>query len=181
MLLASFALTCGLGLLEVSYPGFAARAGQPPWGGLLIAVNSLGSAVGGIAYGGMHPRAPLARQLRVLLAMLVVPIAVHALLTSLIWMLPLAFVAGLLIAPTFTICSMLVSQHAPARYATEAFTWLTTGIVAGIGAGMAVGGWLVELRGPALAFAASAACIVVSAMVAFAVRSPATKAAELPT
>jgi predicted MFS family arabinose efflux permease len=124
---------------------------------------------------------PLPRQVRVLLALLALPVALHAFVADVIWMVPLAFVAGLLIAPSFAIFSMLVSQHAPARHATEAFTWLTTGIVAGIGAGMAAGGWLIELRGPAFAFAASAICILGGALVALAVRAPDTTGSELRT
>jgi hypothetical protein len=34
-----------------------------------------------------------------------------------------AFGAGALIAPALVIVSMLVSDHAPPQYATEAFTW----------------------------------------------------------
>ncbi len=167
---SNFALTCGLGLLEVSYPGFAARIGQPALGGILIAVNSLGSAAGGVAYGGLHVPMPLERQLRALLTMLALPVALHAAIGTFALLLPLAFVAGLLIAPSFTIFSMLVAQHAPARYATEAFTWATSGIVAGIGAGMAVGGIIIERDGPALAFLASAGAVAVAGLLAACLR-----------
>ncbi|MEP7205617.1 MAG: MFS transporter [Casimicrobiaceae bacterium] len=167
---SNFALTCGLGLLEVSYPGFAARSGQPALGGVLIAVNSLGSAAGGVAYGGMHLARPLPHQLRALLIALAVPLVLHAFIGSFGWLLPLAFVAGLLIAPSFAIFSMLVAQHAPPRYATEAFTWATTGIVAGIGTGMAIGGTLIEQGGPTVAFLASAASVLVAGLLATLVR-----------
>jgi predicted MFS family arabinose efflux permease len=58
-----------------------------------------------------------------------------------------------------------VTQQAPARYATEAVTWMSTCIVIGIGAGMAVGGQLVEAVGPWAAFAAGAAAVVLSALI----------------
>lgn len=167
---SNFALTFGLGLLEVGYPGFAARAGAPALGGVLIAVNSLGSAVGGIAYGGLHLHTRVERQLPWLLALLAVPIALHSLIQSVVLLAPLAFVAGLMIAPSFTIFSMLVSHHAPARYATEAFTWSTTGIVAGIGAGMAAGGSIIEHSGPPAAFVVSAGGALVAAALAAQVR-----------
>jgi predicted MFS family arabinose efflux permease len=38
----------------------------------------------------------------------------------------------------------MVSRLAPAKYATEAFTWSATFIVCGLGAGMALGGTLSE-------------------------------------
>ncbi|HZQ62182.1 MAG TPA: MFS transporter [Casimicrobiaceae bacterium] len=167
----NFALTFGLGLLEVAYPGFSARLDRPAMGGVLIAVNSIGSAIGGIAYGGLHLAPSPERQLRYGLALLSLPIALHALTTSFAVMLPLALVSGLMVAPSFTIVSMLVSQHAPARYATEAFTWSSTGIVAGIGAGMAAGGTIIERVGPASAFVLSAAAMLVAALIASGVRA----------
>jgi F0F1-type ATP synthase assembly protein I len=55
-----------------------------------------------------------------------------------------AFFAGATIAPSIAAQSLLVARMAPAKYATEAFTWSSTFIVSGIGVGMAVGGWLTE-------------------------------------
>ena len=67
-----------------------------------------------------------------------------------------AFVAGLCIAPALTIVTLLVSSYAPSRYATEAFTWSATCIVSGIGAGNALGGYLIEHFGSSATFATSA-------------------------
>ena len=39
---------------------------------------------------------------------------------------PLAFMMGLLIAPSLTALTLLVTRRAPARHATEAFTWMST-------------------------------------------------------
>ena len=51
----------------------------------------------------------------------------------------------------------LVSRLAPPKYATEAFTWSSTFIVSGLGAGMAVGGYLAEHAGlPTMFLSASA-------------------------
>ena len=72
----TFLLTCSLGLLEIGYPGFAAHARRPPLAGvLLIASNSIGSAIGGLVYGGLHVALPHERQLRRVLAPLVLPLA----------------------------------------------------------------------------------------------------------
>lgn len=140
------------GLLEIGYPGFATQAGVPAYGGMLIAINSIGSAAGGIAYGGLALRSPVERQLTWMLALLALPIALHALVAS-PWLLALpAIVAGLLVAPSISAVSILVATHAPARHATEAFTWQMTAIVSGVGAGMAVGGALVDRYGPSATF-----------------------------
>jgi len=56
-----------------------------------------------------------------------------------------------------------VSSYAPARYATEAFTWSATCIVSGIGAGNALGGYLLERFQVSLVFGTSAAVALLAA------------------
>ena len=165
---STFLLTVAFGLLEVAYPGFAATVQRPPLAGILLAVNSLGSAAGGLVYGALHVKAARERQLRVSIALLVLPLALQGLIDSAAPLALLAFVAGLCIAPTFTIVTLLVSSYAPARYATEAFTWSATCIVSGIGAGNALGGVLLERHGPALVFGASGAAALLAATCAVA-------------
>jgi MFS family permease len=159
----TFLLTMSLGLLEISYPGFAATAGNVALAGVLLAINSAGSAIGGLLYGGLHIMHPPERQLRSLLAIIAVPIALHAVISSAAWLGLAAFVAGLCIAPALTIVTLLVSSYAPARYATEAFTWSATCIVSGIGAGNALGGFLLERVEVPAVFAASAAVALLAA------------------
>lgn len=161
----TFALTTAFGALEVGYPAFGRASGTDSWGPVLIAVNSIGSALGGLVYGGITFRWPLARVLPWLMATMALPIALHLPVASPWLLAPLAFVAGALIAPAMTTVSLLVSTLAPARYATEAFTWSSTAIVLGVGTGMAAGGALVERFGPAGAFGlAVAAALVASAL-----------------
>ena len=167
---ATFALTLAFGALEVAYPGFATERASAAWGPALIAVNSVGSALGGLAYGGLHLAMPVERQLPRLMGLLAVPIAVHVLVDSPWSMLPLAFVAGMMIAPSMTGATLLVSRHAPRDYITEAFTWSSTAIVTGIGAGMTAGGALVERFGAKSAFALAAASALVAAMLALGLR-----------
>jgi len=170
----TMALTFAFGLLEVGYPGFAVLLGFPALGGVLIAINSMGSALGGTAYGGLHIALPVSRQLPVLLLTMALPVAAHAFVTSPWLLAPLALLAGLLIAPSITALIMLVTHNAPMRYATEAFTWSTTCIVSGVGAGTAVGGQLIEHAGPRAAFALAAASTVVAALLALPLARAAT-------
>jgi predicted MFS family arabinose efflux permease len=65
-----------------------------------------------------------------------------------------------------TSVSLLISTLAPARYATEAFTWSSTAIVTGIGVGMAIAGALVERFGPNGAFAFAVATALAGAAIA---------------
>lgn len=173
---ATFGLTLCFGLLEVGYPAFATALAMPAVGGILLAVNSLGSAVGGMLYGGMRFRAPVERQFAAAMGLMAVPLFLHAL-----WLEPLvfgvvAFFAGALIAPSITAQSVLVSRLAPALYATEAFTWSSTFIVSGIGAGVAVGGHLVETAGLRTAFATGGFIMAAMALLMlFAFPSPALR------
>lgn len=157
-------LAAALGLIEVGYPGFATFAGEPPLAGILLALNAAGSAVGGLVYGGLHVAPPLEAQLRRLLALVAAALALQALVHTPLVLMAFAFIAGISIAPTLTVTSMLIASAAPARYATEAFTWASTSIVAGLGAGNAAGGALLQHFGPAPVFAASAAVAAVAAL-----------------
>ena len=166
---ATFGFATAVGLLEVGYPGYATALGLPALGGLLLAVNSMGSATGGALYGGLHFKAPVERQFAATMALMVVPLFLHAIVGPVALFAVVAFFAGALIAPMITAQSVLVSRLAPSHYATEAFTWSSSCIVSGIGAGMALGGHLVEGPGARAAFAAGAAIVAAMALLALAI------------
>ena len=169
------ALTFMFGMIEVGYPGFATGLGAPALGGVLLAFCSIGSAVGGLAYGGMHFSAPVERQLSRFLLAMVPPLALQAWVSS-AWLFALfAFACGLLIAPSLTALTLLVTRRAPERYATEAFTWLSTCVVTGIGAGMAAAGQLVETAGAWAAFAAAAAACFIATVLSLSLRGRARR------
>ncbi|HEY2817377.1 MAG TPA: MFS transporter [Casimicrobiaceae bacterium] len=167
---ATFFFTFALGLLEIGYPGFAASIGSTPFAGVLLAVNSAGSAVGGLVYGAMHIGAAVDRLASRLLALIVLPLALHAMTGSPGVLVALAFTAGLLIAPVFVVFTTLVTSNAPSRYATEAFTWSSTCIVGGVSAGNALGGRLLETYGYSVVFAVSAGVALVAALLALGTR-----------
>ncbi|HEY3177560.1 MAG TPA: MFS transporter [Casimicrobiaceae bacterium] len=163
---STFLFTFSLGLLEIGYPGFATALGVPALSGVLLGLNSLGSAIGGLAYGALHLNFAVDRLAPKLLALMVLPVALQA-MTDSPWMLcALAFIAGLLIAPVFTVFATLITTNAPSRYATEAFTWSSTCIISGVGAGNALGGRLLETSGPAVTFALSAVLALGAALCA---------------
>lgn len=144
LLVVTFGLATAFGLLEVGYPALATSLSLPALAGVLLAVNSVGSAVGGAVYGVMRINMPLERQFGILLGMMVLPLLLHAWVSQLLLLGIIAFIAGATIAPSIAAQSILVSRLAPQKYATEAFTWSSTFIVSGIGAGMASGGALAE-------------------------------------
>ena len=169
--MASFGLTTCFGLLEVGYPAYATALATPALGGVLLSINSLGSALGGAIFGGLHLRAPVERQFACVLGLMAIPVFLHTVVSGTPAFATVAFFAGALIAPSIASQSVLISRLAPAQYATEAFTWSSTFIVSGLGAGMALGGFLVETTGLRSAFATGAAIVAAMAAIGLAVTS----------
>jgi MFS family permease len=151
----TFGLTLSFGLLEVGYPAYAAHIHWVAFGGILLALNALGSGVGGFIYGALHSTRPLERQFTIALAIMAVPLFLHGPVERHVLFGVLAFVSGLMIAPALTAQTLLITRIAPPKYATEAFTWSSTFIVTGIGLGMAVGGTLAEALHPKAPFIAA--------------------------
>ena len=145
LFVVTFGLTFSFGILEVGYPAFATYLGLPVLAGVLLGVNSLGSAIGGAIYGVLHLKVPLERQFAIALCIMAVPFLLHWWVDQIFIFGVIAFFAGTLIAPALTAQTLLITRIAPNKYATEAFTWSATFIVSGIGIGMAAGGAVAEL------------------------------------
>ncbi|MBK6980490.1 MAG: MFS transporter [Betaproteobacteria bacterium] len=183
---ATFGLATGIGFLEVGYPGYATALSAPALGGVFLSLSSLGSAIGGALFGGLALRAAIERQFAAAAALMTVPLALHYTLDATAAFAFVAFLAGALIAPCIACQSVLVSRLAPPRFITEAFTWSSTFIVAGLGAGMASGGWLIEAAGAKVPFLASAAAMGAVSLGALAMlrasgrREPQTGGAKSP-
>lgn len=149
------------GLLEIGITAYATENGGAALAGVLLGLMSAGSALGGIAYGSRSWHFPLARQFALMLAVMAGGLA----LLSLRWQ-PLPFaalsvLAGVVMAPALIIQSMLVARTARPEHSTEAFTWSTSALLAGIGIGLAAGGGLLEVfpSSAALAVAAGSALL----------------------
>jgi MFS family permease len=154
------------GLVEIGVTAYAAEAGNPALAGILLGLMSVGSAVGGLAYGSRSWRLALPQQFAVTLWLLGIGVALLAIPMN-GWLFALVSIAaGIVMAPTLTIQSMLVARIASPEHLTEAFTWSTTGLLAGVGIGMAAGGWFVELWGSTAAFGAGAIVAVSAGVLA---------------
>jgi predicted MFS family arabinose efflux permease len=165
LFILTFGLTFCFGLMEVGYPAYATSIALPAFGGVLLTINSLGSAIGGAVYGGVHVRMSMERQFTWLLAFMVAPLALHGLVDQRTPFAMVAFLAGATIAPAIAAQNLLVARLAPPHYATEAFTWSATFIVCGLGAGMAAGGAIAEgisARAPFLFGAATIAAMALA-------------------
>lgn len=144
------------GLVEIGTTAYAAEADNPALAGLLLGIMSIGSAAGGLVYGSRSWRLPLARQFPLMLGVMGLGVAPLALLASAPAFALWCLAAGVAMAPALIMQSMLVARISLPQHSTEAFTWSSTGLLAGVGLGLTLGGVLLEYaRSPAV-FAAAA-------------------------
>jgi predicted MFS family arabinose efflux permease len=109
------------GFLEIGLTAYAIERADAALAGVLLGLMSAGSALGSLAYGSRAWHFLLARQFTAL-----------------------SVVAGIAIAPALIIQSMLVTKTALPEHSTEAFTWTTSALLAGVGIGLAAGGMMLE-------------------------------------
>lgn len=159
-----------IGALEVTLPAFGDEHGSASWGGVLLAIWSLGSAAAGFAYGLRARRGTLAdAHLRLTLLM---PLAFVPMLLapSVLAMAVLVLPAGLFIAPLIATRNELAQQTAPPGTKTEALTWPVTALVSGVAFGAAAGGALIDGSGWRSAVVAAVLAAALAGLVALARR-----------
>lgn len=144
------------GLVEIGTTAFATETGGPALAGILLGIMSIGSAAGGLVYGSRSWRLPLARQFPLMLAIMGLGVAPLAWLSQ-TWAFGLwCLAAGIAMAPALIMQSMLVAKNSRPEHSTEAFTWSSTGLLAGVGLGLTLGGALLDYAKSPAVFAAAA-------------------------
>lgn len=146
-LVLSFLFAIGIGLNEISLPGFANTSGIPAHVGWFYAAMSVPSAIAGFAYGTHHIQWPLNRQIMLGGLWLAVGSLLMA-FSGAVWTFMLACaITGLAFGPMITALSLQLGKLSPSHYSTEAFTWSTTLFMIGLGIGFSVGGGMIETFG----------------------------------
>ena len=159
-----------LGAIEITLPAYGEARGAAAWAGLLLGVHALGSAAGGLIYGGRSRRRKLHDSYVRLAALLPLGFLPLAAVTPVPAMALLLFAAGAVIAPLLATGYQLVGDVAPAGMITEAYTWSVTALVTGVAAGSAVTGALVEGAGWRSGFVVAVAAATMAAVAAVARR-----------
>ncbi|MEJ2174222.1 MAG: MFS transporter [bacterium] len=154
------------GLVDIGVASYAIAARQPALAGVILGVMSIGSAAGGLAYGSRSWHLPLARQFSLALIIMGVSIAPMALIANPSLLAFMALLSGLTMAPPLIIQSTMVAKTMPTSQMAEAFTWVTTAMLCGVGLGFAFGGAVVEARGAAAAFVLAAGITVLMGVAA---------------
>jgi MFS family permease len=159
-----------IGALDVGLPALAAHLNVPSAAGVLLAMLSVGSMAGGLLYGARAWRVPLHTRQEALMAAAALMCVPLLLAGSLPGAILLTMLAGVTCAPVLSCQYALVEVLAPEGSAAEAFNWHTAALVAGIAAGTAAGGALVEGLGVSAAFLLASGAMVLGALSAVAWR-----------
>ena len=140
VLVAAFLLAgMAIGAIEVAVPALLDETGQRDLTGLLFGFWGIGSMAAGFAVGRAGPGNNPPRRLALLLIVWGAAHAAVGLGTAPLSIALLLLVAGSAIAPTFVCENGMLDKLAPRGTLTEAFTWIATGLTAGIAAGSASG------------------------------------------
>lgn len=122
--------------------------------GLVLAVFSIGSLAGGLAFGHI-PIGPWAMARRMGIFTLGLLLALISL--NVWWLGGTLFLAGIGIAPALAVLFAMTSASVKFSETAEAYGWIGTGQLIGAAAGSAVAGFLIDGVGPQGAYMAAAA------------------------
>lgn len=152
VVVASAALGAVFGAMELVVVAFAKAAGVPGWTGFIVMAWGVGSLTAGVLTGAVVWKVSPTRRLRVgalLLACSVVPLPFvhHPLVVA-----ALLLVSGLFISPTLIAGLAVTESSVPPRRLTEALGWTSMGMAAGLAAGAAGLGWVVDRAGASAGF-----------------------------
>ncbi|GAA4858673.1 MFS transporter [Kitasatospora terrestris] len=136
------------GTMEITTVGFAQAHGQKTAASLVLSCYALGSCLSGIAFGLWRPRGRALTRLRWALAAMALSLTPLVFVRTLPQVAVVLFLAGFTTAPTMSTAMGMVGELVPEGKLTEGFTWTTTGLLVGISAGVAAGGWLVDHLAP---------------------------------
>ncbi|KQR54110.1 MFS transporter [Leifsonia sp. Leaf336] len=144
--------------------GVVANFGEgSPFAGIVLAIWSLGSLVGGLAFGHV-PIGPWATARRMLIVFVGVVISTFMLWSW--WGLSLSLiVAGLGIAPALAVLFAIVSASVKFSDTAEAYGWVGTGQLIGAALGSALAGFLIDANGAVGAFWVAGAFALVGFLV----------------
>ncbi|TXC97398.1 MFS transporter [Streptomyces sp. ISID311] len=173
--LVSFFLMGSLFAVNLSVVAWGRNIGHAEAGAGLVALWSVGSALGGavIAGRGGWSHVPLRIGLLAVgmaaLALLLPPVAG----STPYWLLALVMVlGGTAIAPSLAASNSRVGQVAPEDRRAEAFGWLAAATTGGVALAQPLSGWLLDTVGPAVAVGCGAAMACLAAIVAGTLRRP---------
>ncbi len=159
-----------LGAVEVALPAFSDARGTPALAGVLLALWSLASGVGGLAFGARQTTRGIVEMYLLIAALFPLACLPLAIADSPLAMGILVILAGLPIAPLIASRNELVGALAPGGASAESFTWLLTSLITGLALGSAAAGSLAEAEGWRAAVLVGCAVAALGGALAYACR-----------
>jgi MFS family permease len=160
--LVGAALTVAFGMTELATIAFVGGRQASARAGIVLAVWSAGSLLGGIAFGAAKRRVTdgvLAR----LVALTGIGVVAAAIAPDAVVLAAILALGGCAVAPTFARLYARISAVAGEGSTTEAFGWLALGFLVGVSAGSAVGGISTDAVGPRWTFVLAGAVALAAA------------------
>jgi MFS family permease len=154
------------GAIDVVVVAFARAEGAASLAGVALSCYAGGSLVAGLVYGLLRLPGTLAGRFVGCAVAFALAAQGMLLIGSLGLLLPIAFIAGLTIAPVLISGTSLVESRVPRRALTEALSWTNTGLTLGVTAGSALAGMAVDAWGAQSAFAVPAMAAALAGVVA---------------
>ena len=173
----SFALLmagAALGVIEIVIAALAQAQGMASAAGVLLALLSVGSMVGGLMYGRCSWARSAAHSFVWVCWLLAAGcglLFVSEMSQSIIQVGLSTMIVGLAVSPLLICAYMLADVHATPQGRAEATTWMSTAHNGGAALGSARAGLVVGQAGASTALVACAGCTVIGALVATGFRS----------
>ncbi len=166
----ALAMGASFGGIEVATTAHADEHGHPGLVGVLLATWAAGSLLGGVLTARARaPRDPH-RWLVLMMSATACADALAAAAPNPWFLGPALFLAGTCIAPAFTTLYGMVADVAPEGTLTESYTWVSTGITAGMAGGAALAGVVVDGFSTHAAIAGAAGAVVIATLIVVAGR-----------
>lgn len=160
--LVGVCLTVGFNMTDISTVNFVSGRHASAGAGVVLAVWSAGSLVGGLLFGASATRIT-DRSLAVSAGCAALGTALAVAAPDPVGLAALLFVAGVAVAPTLARLYSRMGTAAGEASTTEAFGWLAVGFLAGSSAGSAIGGALVASLGSRATFGFAALAVLCAA------------------
>ena len=145
--LIATALGLMFGAFDISAVAFADEHGLKSVSGLILAVLSIGSLLGGLYYGARHWHMALWKRTVVFAALVGVGFLALGLAPNLLIFTVIGFFAGATIAPTMTNIDSIVQRVVARDQITEGMAWVRIGIGIGVAFGAWGAGYLIQNEG----------------------------------
>jgi len=155
------------GFIEVGVVALTREYGHAGAAGLMLGLWATGSLISGTVYGSIQWRSDASRRFQIGAAAMAVGCLLIAVSSSGLTLVTISLViAGLANAPTLITGNTLASAVVPHDAITEAYTWLSVAVFAGIAVGSPIGGLLIDRLGASCSLMASIGAGTLAAVLA---------------